>query len=51
MTINVELEDNPSLINSDPYSEGWVFLLEASDDTELDELIDANSYFELISED
>ena len=49
--INIELEDNPNLINLEPYSEGWIFLLEASDDTELNELIDADSYFELISED
>ena len=49
--INFELKENPDLINSDPYSEGWIFLLKASDDIELDELIDANSYFELISED
>ena len=34
--INTELEENPDLINSDPYSEGWIFLLETTDDTELD---------------
>ena len=49
--INIELEDNPDLINSEPYSGGWIFSLKASDDSELDELIDANSYHELISED
>ena len=48
---DIDLSENPNLINSDPYSEGWIFLLKASDDIELDELIDANSYFELISED
>tara|TARA_B100001996_G_scaffold328921_1_gene276360 strand:+ start:152 stop:541 length:390 start_codon:yes stop_codon:yes gene_type:complete len=49
--INIELENNPDLINSEPYSGGWIFSLKASDDSELDELIDANSYHELISED
>ena len=49
--VNIELEDNPGLINSEPYSGGWIFSLKASDDSELDELIDANSYHELISED
>ena len=49
--INTELEENSVLINSDPYSEGWIFLLQTTDDTELDGLIDADSYFELISED
>ncbi len=48
--INSELEDNPDLVNSKPYSEGWMFLLKASDDKELDELIDANSYYELTEE-
>ncbi len=49
--INTELEENSDLINLDPYSEGWIFLLQTTDDTELDGLIDADSYFELISED
>ena len=49
--INIELEDNPDLINSEPYSGGWIFSLKVSDDSELDELIDANSYHTLISED
>ena len=38
--INEELEEDPSLINTDPYGEGWVLVIEASDlDTELDNLI------------
>ena len=49
--VNIELEDNPDLINSEPYSEGWIFLLKASDEAELDELIDANSYHKIIDED
>ena len=49
--VNIELEDNPDLINSEPYSEGWIFLLKASDEAELDELIDASSYHKLINED
>lgn len=49
--INSELSDTPDLINSEPYSEGWIFILKANDDSELNELIDANSYYELINED
>jgi len=49
--INSELNDTPDLINSEPYSEGWIFILKANDDSELNELIDANSYYELINED
>ncbi len=38
--INEELEEDASLINTDPYGEGWVLVIEASDrDTELDNLI------------
>ena len=49
--INSELNDTPDLINSEPYSEGWIFILKANDDSELNELIDANSYYELINGD
>ena len=49
--INSELNDTPDLINSEPYSEGWIFILKANDDSELNELIDANSYYELVNED
>ena len=49
--INSELNDTPDLINSEPYSEGWIFILKANNDSELNELIDANSYYELINED
>ena len=49
--INSELNDTPDLINSEPYSEGWIFILKAIYDSELNELIDANSYYELVNED
>ena len=49
--INSELNDTPDLINSEPYSEGWIFILKANDDSELNELIDANNYYKLINED
>ena len=49
--INSELNDTPDLINSEPYGEGWIFILKANDDSELNELIDVNSYYELINED
>ena len=44
---NDKLEDEPELINSDPYGEGWLVSIEPSDDTELAELLDANGYREL----
>jgi len=42
--INQALEDQPEIINSDPYGEGWIIRVEVSDATELDELLDNTTY-------
>ena len=47
LDVNLSLEDAPELINSEPYSEGWVFTIKSNDCSELEELIDANIYEEL----
>ena len=44
LDVNVSLEDAPELMNSEPYSDGWVFIIKSNDCSELDQLIDANSY-------
>ena len=41
---NEKLDENPELINSDPYGEGWIMELELSDDSEVAGLLDAGSY-------
>lgn len=41
--------DNPSVINEDPYEAGWLIKVEMSDQSELDDLMDAEAYGELIS--
>ena len=41
--VNEALEDQPELINQDPY-ENWIIKVELSDKTELDNLMDAKSY-------
>jgi len=41
---NSELDDNPALVNEDPYHEGWLLEIELSDKTELEELMDADEY-------
>ena len=46
--INRDLEDTPEKINSDPYGDGWIFMLRPDDEVELEDLIDANAYNELI---
>ena len=45
---NEALEDAPELINSDPYGDGWVIKISVADFKELDSLLDAASYKELV---
>ena len=47
--VNGELEEDPALVNSDPYGDGWMIRLAASDPSELDELLSAPGYEEHIS--
>jgi glycine cleavage system H protein len=42
--INEALADSPNLLNDDPYGEGWLIEIEASDPAELDRLLDAAAY-------
>ena len=42
--INPKLEDEPQLINSDPYGEGWLIKVELSNPSEIDDLLDSSSY-------
>ena len=50
LEINDALEDNPELVNSDPYGEGWIVKVKPSDLSELDTLLDAPAYRKLINE-
>lgn len=47
--LNQEEGDNPALINEDPYGEGWIVKVKIADVSELDDLMDADAYQELIS--
>jgi len=42
--VNEDLEDSPELVNSDAYGDGWMFKVKLSDESELDELLDAEGY-------
>jgi glycine cleavage system H protein len=44
LEINRELESNPALINSDPYGEGWIYVLQVENAEELKQLKDAAAY-------
>ena len=45
---NDELVDAPQRLNEDPYGEGWLCVLDPSDPSELDGLLDADGYRKLI---
>ena len=47
---NESLEDAPEQINQDPYGEGWIWKMTISDAGELEGLLDAAAYSELIGE-
>jgi glycine cleavage system H protein len=47
--VNEELSDSPSLINSDPYGDGWIVKIQVSDADELDDLMDAADYKEHVA--
>ena len=42
--VNDALENQPELLNSDPYGEGWICSIEMSDPSEFASLMDADSY-------
>jgi glycine cleavage system H protein len=42
--VNEELADAPQRLNEDPYGEGWIAVIDASDASELDQLLDAAAY-------
>ena len=49
-TFNENLEENPDLVNSDPYGDGWMIKIIASDPSQLEDLLSADQYQELIDE-
>lgn len=45
---NEALEDTPELVNSDPYGEGWMIKMNIADASQIEELLSAEEYKELI---
>ncbi len=48
--VNEDLLDQPELINSDPYGEGWVYKVEVKDESQFDELMDVPAYEKFVVE-
>ncbi|QKY20983.1 glycine cleavage system protein GcvH [Halolamina sp. CBA1230] len=49
VAVNGALHDQPELVNEDPYGDGWLLEIEPSDESEFEELMDAEEYEEQIA--
>lgn len=48
LEVNETINDQPELVNNDPYGEGWMIKIQVADHAELDTLLDAAAYQALI---
>lgn len=48
LEFNEALENNPEIVNQDPYGEGWIIKIQITNKEELEGLLDDNGYKELI---
>ncbi|NCX93809.1 MAG: glycine cleavage system protein GcvH [Gammaproteobacteria bacterium] len=48
VAVNQSLDSNPELVNSDPYTEGWLFKIQLSDKSELESLMTSEEYVSAI---
>ncbi len=48
IAFNEDLEDTPEKVNSDPYGDGWMIKIKISDNSQIDDLLDAAAYKEVI---
>ena len=48
ININKKLEDEPEIINKSPYDDGWLIELEIKDESQVNNLLDAQAYKKLI---
>ena len=47
--INEDLPESPETVNEDPYGDGWLIKVKITDMTDLEELLDADEYKELLA--
>ncbi len=50
LAVNHALDGDPGLLNRDPYGQGWIFRIQPSDLSELDQLMDEHAYEQFLSE-
>ncbi len=46
--VNADLEDDPELVNNDPYDKGWMVKIKVSDASQIEELLSADDYQDVI---
>lgn len=51
VAVNTDLADKPETINEDAYGEGWIFVVQADDGDQLNELLDPDAYAALLEDD
>ena len=49
VAVNENLEDQPELLNDDPFGDGWLLEIELEDEGELENLLDADDYADQIA--
>lgn len=50
VAVNEDLADNPDLVNHHPYVDGWIMQVKLTEEGELEELMDADTYTEATTE-
>jgi glycine cleavage system H protein len=48
LSVNPDLESHPSIINEDPYNEGWMIEVKPLDPTEINSLMDVDEYYHFV---
>ncbi|QKG83515.1 glycine cleavage system protein GcvH [Kroppenstedtia pulmonis] len=51
LEVNEDLEDSPEKVNESAYEDGWMIVVELSDSSEMEKLMDADKYKAMVSED
>jgi len=51
LAVNPHLEDQPTVINEDPYSDGWLIEVRLQDQSELDALMEMDEYYHFVFKD
>lgn len=51
LTVNPQLEEHPSIINEDPYNEGWLVEVRLKNDAEVDQLMNMDEYYHFVFKD